>query len=112
MNMIQKKQITVGRLIGVYEDRGNNGYAVITSVDQDQDKFSFTNLDTLIERQNVLITESLNGLFPASKKEVFQHFSNQKKKNDNEIKKLQDVKLHLIAKHLKAKELIKNITGR
>ncbi|MEI6119220.1 MAG: hypothetical protein WCP92_08745 [bacterium] len=110
--MIQKKQVTVGRLIGVYKDRGHHDYAIITWVDLQQGIFRFTPLDTLVESKNVFIAESLNEVFPTSKKEVFLYFSNQQINIDEEFKKLQDVKLHLTETHVKAKEFIKTITAK
>lgn len=110
--MIKKTQVVVGRFVRVYKDRGNYDYALITWVDQQHDEFTFIDLDTLIESPKFNITKSLDDLSPLSKKEVFLHFSNQQEKLDDEIKKLQDKKLHLVETHLKAKEFIQKITAK
>jgi translation initiation factor 2 alpha subunit (eIF-2alpha) len=109
--MIKKEQITVGRLICVYTNRGHIDYAIITWVNEHQNACKYTYLDTLIETQEFEFDE-LYDVVPASKKEVFLGFSNQKKKLNAEIKKLHDKKLNLAQMQVKAKLLIKTSTGK
>jgi hypothetical protein len=110
--MIEKKQITVGRLIGIYTNRGHHDYVIITWVNKKQNAVKFTSLDTLIESQKFKVVDLWNEIFPVSKKEVFLYFSNQKKKINGEIKKLQDKKIKLAQMQVKAKHLIKTPTGK
>lgn len=110
--MIEKKQITVGRLIGIYADRGHHDYGIITWVNKKHNAVKFTNLDTLIESKKFKVVDLWNKIFSVSKKEVFLYFSNQKKKLNTEIKKLHDKKLNLAQMQVNAKLLIKTHTGK